>query len=190
MSPEISLQKNFPKKTTVDIALIALFASLGIATKSIVQPLVATITGPLYIPTGAVAGGVYMMWPVIAYGLVRKPGTATIVSLAQALFSLFIPVGNFGLFSFVIYLAPGLAIDGFFFLSKHKACCAACCIGAAAIANAVGTFSYSSLLLALPEFALLFFTLLAAISGCIGGFIANMLLLRTRKIVFTSMRVG
>jgi len=189
MRPEISLQKNFSKRTTVDIALIALFASLGIATKSVVQPLVATITGPLYIPTGAVAGGVYMMWPVMAYGLVRKPGTATIVSLAQALFSLFIPVGNFGLFSFAIYLAPGLAIDGFFLLSKHNACCAACCIGAAAIANAVGTFSYSALLLALPGFALLFFTLIAAISGCIGGFIANTLLIRTRKIGFTSMKV-
>ena len=190
MRPDISLQKNFSKRTPVDIALIALFASLGIATKSVVQPLVATITGPLYLPTGAVAGGVYMMWPVMAYGLVRKPGTATIVSLAQALFSLFIPVGNFGLFSFVIYLAPGLAIDGFFFLSKHKPGCAACCISAAAIANAVGTFSYSALLLALPEFALVLFTLIAAVSGCIGGFISNMLLLRTRKIVFSSREVG
>ena len=181
MRPEISLRKNFSKRTTVDIAIMALFASLGIATKGIVQPLVATITGPLYIPTGAVAGGVYMMWPVMAYGLVRKPGTATIISFTQALFSLMIPIGNFGLFSFVIYLAPGLAIDGFFSLSRHKACCAACCIGASAIANAAGTFSYSALLLALPEFALLFFTLIAAVSGCIGGFISNILLIRIRK---------
>lgn len=111
MKPELSLQKNVTKKTTVDIALMALFATLGIATKSIIQPIVATITGPLYIPTGAVAGGVYMMWPVMAYGLIRKPGTATIISLTQALFSLFIPIGNFGLFSFIIYLAPGLAIE-------------------------------------------------------------------------------
>ena len=184
MRPEISLQ-SFSKRSTVDIALMTLFASLGIATKSVVQPLVATKTGPLYIPTGAVAGGVYMMWPVMAYGLVRKPGTATIISLTQAFFSLLIPVGNFGLFSFPIYLAPGLAIDGFFLLSKHKACCAACCMGTAAIANAVGTFTYCSLLLALPEFALLLFTLIAAISGGIGGFIANILLIRTRKIAFT-----
>ncbi len=184
MKPEISLQKNFSKRTSIDIALMALFATLGIATKSIVQPLVATITGPLYIPTGAVAGGVYMMWPVMAYGLIRKPGTATIISLTQAFFSLLIPIGNFGLYSFVIYLAPGLAIDGFFVLSKHKACCAACCVAAAAIANAVGTIAVSALLLALPEFALLFFGLLAAVSGCVGGFIANILLIRTRKIVF------
>ena len=185
MKPEISLQKNFSKRTTVDIALMALFATLGIATKSIIQPIVATITGPLYIPTGAVAGGVYMMWPVMAYGLTRKPGTATIISLTQAFFSLLIPIGNFGLYTFAIYLAPGLAIDGFFVLSKHKACCAACCVVAAAIANAVGTIAVSALLLALPEFALLFFALLAAVSGCIGGFIANILLIRTRKIVFS-----
>ena len=144
---------------------MTLFASLGIATKSIVQPIVATVTGPLYIPTGAVAGGVYMMWPVMAYGLVRKPGTATIISLTQALFSLLIPVGNFGLFTFVIYLGPGLAIDGFFLLSKHKACCAACCVGAAAIANAVGTISVSALLLALPGVAFLLFTLIVPPCG-------------------------
>ena len=106
MKHEILLQKNVAKRTTADIAIMALFATLGIATKSVVQPIVATLTGPLYIPTGAVAGGVYMMWPVMAYGLIRKPGTATIISLTQALFSLLIPIGNFALFSFVIYLLP------------------------------------------------------------------------------------
>lgn len=184
MKPEIPLQKNVPKRTTVDIALMALIATLGIATKSIVQPLVSTLTGPLYIPTGAVAGGLYMMWPVMAYGLVRRPGTATIISLTQAFFALLIPIGNFGGFTFIIYLAPGLAIDGFFMLSKHRACCAACCIATAAIANVVGTVSYTVLFLSLPEFALVFFGLIAAMSGCVGGFVANILLIRTRKIVF------
>jgi ABC-type thiamin/hydroxymethylpyrimidine transport system permease subunit len=184
MKPALLLQRNIAKRTSVDIALMALFATLGIATKSVVQPIVAILTGPLYIPTGAVAGGVYMMWPVMAYGLIRKPGTATIISLTQAFFSLLIPIGNFGLFTFIIYLAPGLAIDGFFLLSKHKACCAGCCIGAAAIANALGTISYCTLLLALPEVPLVFFALLAAVSGCVGGFIANVMLFRTRKIVF------
>ena len=183
MKPEIMLPTSVAKRTTMDIVLIALFASLGIATKSIVQPMVAVFTGPLYIPTGAVAGGLYMMWPVMAYGFTRKLGTATIISLTQAFFALLIPIGNF---TFVIYLAPGLAIDGFFLLSRHKACCAACCIGAAAIANVVGTISVSALLLALPEFALLFFALIAAISGCVGGFVTNILLTKTRKIVFRS----
>ena len=175
MKPQTSINST-AKTTTLEVVIIALFASLGIATKNIVQPMVATITGPLYIPTGAVAGGLYMMWPIIGYGFTRKFGTATIISLIQAFFSLLIPIGNFGLFSFVIYLAPGLAIDGFFLLSRHDACCVACCMGAAAIANVVGTVSYSALLLSLPGFALVFFGLIAAVSGCLGGFVANLVL--------------
>jgi membrane associated rhomboid family serine protease len=95
-----------------------------------------------------------------------------------------LPFGNFGLLSFVIYLGPGLAIDAFFLASRHKACCAVCCIGAAAIANVVGTILVGALVLALPEVVLSFLAVIAAISGCIGGFIANMLLVRIGKIGF------
>jgi ABC-type thiamin/hydroxymethylpyrimidine transport system permease subunit len=178
----VSLRGGVGKTATVDLVLMALFASLGLATKNIIHPLVATLAGPLYIPTGALAGGIYMMWPVMAYGFVRKLGAATVTSLTQAFISLLLPFGNFGLLSFVIYLAPGLAIDGFFLLSRHKACCAACCMGAGAAANVVGTILVGTLVLALPQFALLFIALVAAISGGVGGLIANMLLVRTRKI--------
>jgi len=180
----ITLRKDVGKKTTADIALMALFASLGIATKQLIRPLVSAITSPLYIPGGAVAGGIYMMWPVMAYGFVRKPGAASITSLTQALISLIMPFGNFGLLTFVIYLCPGLAIDAFFLLSRHKGCCAACCIGAAAIANAVGTILVGALILVLPLVVLAFLAVVAAISGGIGGFIANMLLVRIRRIGF------
>jgi ABC-type thiamin/hydroxymethylpyrimidine transport system permease subunit len=172
------------KRATVNLVLMALFASLGLATKNIIHPLITLIAGPLFIPTGALAGGVYMMWPVMAYGFVRKLGAATVTSLMQAFISLILPFGNFGLLSFVIYLAPGLAIDGFFLLSRHKACCAGCCIGAAAAANVVGTLLVGALVLSLPELALLFIALVAAISGFVGGLLANMLLVRTRKIGF------
>jgi ABC-type thiamin/hydroxymethylpyrimidine transport system permease subunit len=185
MNPDVkNLHKGTLKIATTDLVLMALFASLGLATKNVVHPLVATITGPLYIPTGAVAGGVYMMWPVLAFGFVRKVGAASMTSLTQAFISLLLPFGNFGLLSFVIYLAPGLAIDAFFLLSRHKACCAACCMVAAAIANVVGTVLVSALVLALPMVVLSFLAVVAAISGCIGGFIANMLLVRIGKIGF------
>ena len=123
-----------------------------------------------------------MMWPVMAFGLVRKVGAASVTSLTQAFISLLLPFGNFGLLSFVIYLAPGLAIDGFFLLSRHKACCAPCCIIAAAIANVVGTVLVGALVLWLPWAVLSFLAVVAAISGCVGGFIANMLLVRIGKI--------
>jgi ABC-type thiamin/hydroxymethylpyrimidine transport system permease subunit len=178
----VTLRKSTGKTATVDLVTMALFASLGLATKNIIRPIVGIIAGAAYIPTGAVTGGLYMMWPVMAYGLVRKLGAATITGLIQAFISLVLPYGNFGVLSFVIYLAPGLAIDGFFLLTRHGACCAACCIGAAAIANAVGTVLVGALVLALPEFTLLFLALIASISGCVGGFIANMVLVRVRKI--------
>jgi ABC-type thiamin/hydroxymethylpyrimidine transport system permease subunit len=185
MNTEIqNMHKGTLKIATTDLVLMALFASLGLATKNIIHPLVAAITGPLYIPTGAVAGGVYMMWPVMAFGFVRKIGAASMTSLTQAFISLLMPFGNFGLLSFVIYLGPGLAIDAFFLLSRHKACCAVCCMGASAIANVVGTILVGTLVLVLPTVVLSFLAVVAAISGCIGGFIANMLLVRIGKIGF------
>ena len=110
MNPDIqNMHKGTLKIATADLVLMALFASLGLATKNIIHPLVATITGPLYIPTGAVAGGVYMMWPVMAFGFVRKVGAASMTSLTQAFISLLLPFGNFGLLSFVIYLGSWLS---------------------------------------------------------------------------------
>src|SRR5208337_200387 len=164
MNPEIqNLHKGTLKIATTDLVLMALFASLGLATKNIIYPIVTTITGPLYIPTGSVAGGVYMMWPVMAFGFVRKIGAASMTSLTQAFISLLMPFGNFGLLSFVIYLGPGLAIDAFFLLSRHKACCAVCCMGASAIANVVGTILVGTLVLVLPTIVLSFLAVVAAI---------------------------
>ena len=183
-SQNVPKTKSNLKIATIDLVLIALFASLGLAPKNVVHPLVSTIKGPLYIPAGAVAGGVYMMWPVMAFGFILKVGAASTTSLTQAFISLLLPFGNFGLLSFVICLAPGLAIDGFFLLSRHKACCAGCSVMAAAIANAVGTVLVGALVLELPTVVLSFLAVVAAISGCVGGFIANMLLFRIGKIGF------
>ena len=177
-----NIRKGNLKIATADLALIALFASLGLATKNIVHPLVAVITEPLYVPAGAVAGGVYMMWPVLAFGFVKKVGAASMTSLTQAFISLILPFGNFGLLSFIIYLTPGLVIDAFFLLSRHKACCAPCCMIASAIANVVGTVLVGALVLLLPWGVLSFLAVVAALSGSIGGFIANMLLVRIGKI--------
>jgi ABC-type thiamin/hydroxymethylpyrimidine transport system permease subunit len=182
MQTQIQPPKSNLKIATTDLVLTALFASMGIAAKELLRPLIGTITGPLDIPTGAVAGGFYMMWLVMAYGLIQKKGAATLTSLIQALMSLIMPYGNFGLLSFVIYLGPGLAIDAFLLITRHKACCLACCIIASALANSVGTFLVGSLVLVLPPVVLAFLMVVAAISGGIGGYIANLLLVRVKKI--------
>ena len=180
--PHHTLRNSNLRIATVDLVLMALFASLGLATKNILHPLIGPLMGAIYVPTGAATGGLYMMWPVMAFGFVRKPGAATMVSLTQAFISLILPYGNFGLLSFVIYLGPGLAIDGFFLLLRHKACCLGCCMGASAVANVVGTVLVGGLVLFLPLQVLSFLAVVAAISGCVGGFIANMLLVRIGKI--------
>ncbi len=118
------------------------------------------------------------MWPIMAFGFVRKIGAASLVSLTQAFISLILPFGNFGLLNFIIYLAPGLAIDVFFLFSRHRACCLACCMGASSLANVVGTVLVGVTVLFLPWVVLAFLSVIAAISGFVGGFIANMLLVR------------
>jgi hypothetical protein len=57
-------------------------------------------------------------------------------------------------------------------------------MGASAVANVVGTVLVGALVLFLPGLVLTFLAVVAAISGCIGGFIANMLLVRIGKIGF------
>jgi len=182
LTPSQQLQKSNLRIATVDLMLMSLFASLGIATKNVLRPILGAMIEPLYIPTGAVAGGVYMMWPILAYALIRKPGAATMTSLIQACISLLLPYGNFGLLSFVIYLGPGLAIDAFFLVTRHKACCVGCCILASALANTVGTLLVGGLILWLPTSVLTFLAVLAAVSGGVGGFIADMVLVRVGKI--------
>lgn len=55
-----------------EIVVIALMATIGIAIKPLISPLIHIITGPLYIPGGAVAGGFYMMWLILGAGLIGK----------------------------------------------------------------------------------------------------------------------
>jgi hypothetical protein len=176
------VRTNVSRLTTVDIVTIALLAGLGLGTKIVVRPVVGVITGTLYIPTGAVVGGLYMMWLVMAHGLVKKTGAATLTALVQSIISLMVPIGNFGVFSFIIYLCPGLAVDAFFLLTRHKSCCVACCFGASSVANVVGTFLVGVIILVLPLVPLVFSVVLAAISGGLGGIVAHILLVECRKL--------
>ena len=64
-----NMLKNF---SVFELITIALTASLGLASKPIITPLTHIITGPLFIPGGAVAGGFYMMWSVLGAALIKK----------------------------------------------------------------------------------------------------------------------
>ena len=165
-----------------DLLIIAMMAALGIAIKPIVAPLVHMISAPLMIPGGALGGGLYMMWIVVAAGITGRRGTATLVALVQALMVLFTGVvGSHGIMSLVSYLLPGLAVDLVLLVSGHRVCCLPCAFAAGAAANLAGTFAVNSIFFNLP-FAFLVLTLaVSLLSGGIGGILAWQLLKVMRK---------
>lgn len=174
------------KIATVDLVTMALLAGLDMGTKQIIDPVISLITGTFNIPAGAVAGGIYMMWSVLAIGIVRRPGAATLTSLIESFLALILPYGNFGVLSFIIYLLPGMAAD-FVYITylitkqDHRYGLVGCFLSSAA-ANFMGTFLVAALVLDLPIIPLAFSVILASIFGGIGGIVANSLLVELRKI--------
>jgi ABC-type thiamin/hydroxymethylpyrimidine transport system permease subunit len=167
---------------TVDLVIMAVLAGLDLGTKQVIRPVISVVTEPLNIPGGAVAGGIYMMWHVVAIGIVRKPGVGTLTSLIESVISLIMPFGNFGILSFIIYLGPGVASDLVCLAMRNKADNLPTCILATGAANAAGTFLVGTTALALPPLPLMFSTILAVITGGIGGILAYLLLTELRKI--------
>lgn len=179
----------FRRFKTIDLVVITMMAALGIAVKPIVAPLAQIITGPLFIPGGAVAGGVYMLWLVLGYGLTgNKPGTAFLIGLVQGLIVLPLPFGNHGAFSLITYSAPGLAVELVYLFLKGPISPARAFIGGVA-ANLTGTFLVTVVLmrvviwrLAITPFLLLVFA--AALAGGMGGLAAHGLLTGLQRLTF------
>lgn len=158
--------------STRDLVIIAILAALGIAIKPVVVPIAHMIAAPFFIPGGAFAGGLYMMWLVVGMGIVGKRGTATLIALVQALLVMITGVpGSWGVMSLVIYTLPGVVMDLGLLLVRHRACCLRCCFLAGMLANVTGTLAVSMVML-LPTIPLLLALCTAALSGGVGGIIA------------------
>lgn len=168
--------------STRDLVLIAILAALGIAIKPVVVPLAHVVTAPLFIPGGALAGGLYMMWLVVGMGIVGKRGTATLIALVQALLVMFTGVvGSHGAMSLVSYTAPGVVMDLGLLVIGHSACCLACCTIAGVLANVTGTLTVSVIFFRLPPIPLALAVATAALSGAIGGVLAAQVAGRLRR---------
>ncbi len=154
------------------LVIIALMAGLGVATKPIIVPLAHIITGPLYIPGGVVAGGFYMMWLVLGASLVKKRGTATLISAVQAIMMVSLGIyGTHGIVSFFTYIIPGLAVDFVLLFFKNPGAIAPCFLGGIA-ANLSGTFLVNLVFFRLPLIPLILSLSSASLSGGLGGVIA------------------
>lgn len=169
--------------TVFELVLISIMAALGIASKTIIVPLIHIVTGALFIPGGALAGGFYMMWILLGAAIVKKPGAATLVALVQAIMIIVLGgMGTHGIMSLLTYSLPGITTD-LFLIIRRRYDLVDCFFGCI-IANMTGTFLSNLVFFRLPIIPLVFSLSLAALSGGLGGFIAYTIVksLRTYEI--------
>jgi len=176
------LQTALRRFSVKDLILIAAMAALGIAVKTVVTPLLHLASAPLFIPGGALGGGLYMMWLVVAVGITGKRGAATLAGLVQAILVILTGFGgSHGLLSLVSYTLPGLAIDAFLLISRHRLCCMPCAFVSCILANLCGTFAVNVIFFRLPAIPLLLSLAAAAFSGGVGGVLSWHLLKSLRR---------
>ncbi len=166
-----------------DLVIIAMMASLGIAVKPLVVSLAHLITGPLFIPGGALAGGFYMMWLVLGTALLNRTGTATLIGLVQAIMVLAAGVfGSHGIFSLITYTIPGLAVDGVLLITGlepgDKLTMFLCGIAA----NLTGVILSNAIFFRLPLLPLVLSLCIGALSGALGGLLAFLIARRLEKL--------
>jgi hypothetical protein len=159
-----------------DLIIIAIMAAVGIAIKPVVASAVHIISAPLMIPGGSLAGGIYMMWLVLAYAITKRTGAPTLVGLVQALLVILTGLpGSHGIMSLVSYVAPGVAIDLLMLLMLRvlkRDFDRLASFLAGMVANFTGTAIVNVILFHLPPVFLALALTVAALSGGVGGMIA------------------
>ncbi len=183
----MSLWKKFVYRfSPFELALLAMISVLGIAVKPLAGTIAHIVTGPLNIPGGAVAGGLYMMWIVIGAGLTGKTGAGAMIGITQGILVLALGFyGSHGALSLITYTLPGISADLVLRLMRHKVCCPLCGFLAGAAANMTGTLLVAGAFFSLPWIALLLSLAVAALSGGLGGILAYSVVSRLRK-----MKIG
>lgn len=176
------MKKFLNRFSMFDLVIIALTAALGIAIKPIIVPLVHIITGPLYIPGGAAAGGFYMLWLVLGIGLTGKIGTGTLIGLIQALLVIITGAyGTHGAISIITYTIPGIMVDIGAKIARDRFFTATAFFILGLLANVSGTLLSSLAFFRLPLIPLLLSLSAASLSGGIGGLIAYRITKELRK---------
>lgn len=158
--------------TTLEAAFIVLMAACGIALKPVVGPLARLIGSALFIPAGAIAGGIYMMWPLLALLVCRKFGTALLTGLIEGSV-IFITglYGSHGFLSLAIYVLPCLIIDAVYVLVRRPRSGWPLFFPAAA-GNVTGSLLVGLWIMRIPAIPLLLSLIPAFIFGGLGGLLA------------------
>lgn len=152
---------------------IALMAGAGIAVKAVIVPLVHVVTGPLYIPGGAVAGGIYMLFLVLGRGICGRFGAGFLTGLTQAVMVMLGGIsGSHGVMSLITYALPGLAVDLVFLISRRGCAGVYHYLLGGIAANLTGSLLVNMVFFNLPFVPLMLSLTLGAFSGGLGGVIA------------------
>lgn len=176
------MKKFLSKFSVFNLITIASMSALGIATKPIVVPLVHIITGPLFIPGGAVAGGFYMFWIVLGAGIVKKTGTGFLIGIVQGIMVIALgTMGTHGIMSLVSYTLPGIMVDLIFLISKNHNYDSFHYAFSCMAANVTGTLISNLLFFRLPPVMVVLMLSLAALSGVVGGLIAYSIIISLEK---------
>ena len=177
------IKKLTSRFTVYELMIIALLSAMGIAVKSVITPLVHILTGPLFIPGGVVAGGIYMLFLVLAVSLTGKRGAALFCGFCQGIMVLIIGAGgSHGALSVVSYSLTGLSVDLIMLLIRHKGCCLLCCFFGGMAANLTGTLIVNAAFFEMPAIPLALCLAAAALSGGFGGALAWALTKQLRKL--------
>ncbi|HHY38027.1 MAG TPA: ECF transporter S component [Clostridia bacterium] len=100
-----------------DMTLLAIIAALSIVLKPYLRIPFGFIQTTLGIPVGAIIGGLYMFWPVLAGRFVPKAGAVFLVCLLQGFLAIATGfTGLLGNMAFFSYLAPGIVIESLYFI--------------------------------------------------------------------------
>lgn len=160
------------KISTLDAVFIALMAACGLALKPIVGPLFKLIGSAFFIPSGSMAGAIYMIWPMLALLIVKQFGTATIVGLIQGIVVLVTGIyGSHGVLSLITYTIPGLVIDAIYLSIKHFKNQWLMFLPPA-MGNVSGSLIVGVVFMHLPLIPLVIGLIFAFIFGAAGGFLS------------------
>ncbi len=161
--------------STLDAVFIALMSACGLALKPIVGPLFKLIGSAFLIPSGSLAGAVYMIWPSLAILTVRRVGAATLVGFIQGIIVLVTGIyGSHGILSLLTYTIPGLTIDLVYWLIRGFQA-RWLMFFPAAFGNAAGSAVVGIIVMHIPLLPLIFGLLPAFIFGGIGGLLSLLL---------------
>lgn len=174
------------KLNSRDMALLAIIAALSIVLKPYLRIPFGFIQTTLGIPVGAIIGGLYMFWPVLAGRFVPKAGSVFLVCLLQGLLAIITGfTGLLGHMAFLSYLAPGIAIEALYFIldktqgGRQKAGAGAgprasliALILAGGIGNVAGAATNALLFFVIRGSVFTFALISSFLSGAAGGWLA------------------